>query len=133
MGDLAIHIAERVIALSKMPPIKQPARFVEMADLVKTMVRQSLDCLVKQDSEQAIQIIIEDDLVDDMHWEIYHELRERMRSNEGIIDQAFYTISICRNLERIGDLATNIAEDVYFMVEGDIIRHQIETGTAEDN
>jgi len=133
MGDLAIHIAKRAVRLSKDESIGLPSRFNEMADLVRQMVRMSLECLISRDSEQAMRVIITDDLVDDIHEGIYKELRDRMRSEEGIIDRAFYTISICRHLERIGDLATNIAEDVYFMVEGEIIRHQVEDGSREDN
>ncbi len=123
MGDLAMHIADRAIALAKQEPIGTPKRFGEMVELVRKMVKDSLDALVRSDSELALKIIETDDLVDEIHWEIYRKLRERMRTEEGIIDRAFYTISACRHLERIGDLATNISEDVYFMVEGEIIRH----------
>ncbi len=133
MGDLANHIAERAVYLAGNPPIGMPARFGEMVRLVREMVRESLESLITQDAELAKKVILTDDTVDEIHWESYRELLGRMRTEEGIIDRAFHTITACRHLERIGDLATNIAEDVYYMVKGEIIRHRYETEGIEDN
>ena len=133
MGDLAIHIAERARFLAGEPPIGMPEKFDEMVDLVQSMVKQSLDSLVRKDAELAKRVIITDDRVDDIYWNIYRGLLERMRNEIDIMDRAFATISACRHLERIGDLATNIAEDVYFIVRGEVIRHRLETGSREDN
>jgi len=133
MGDLAIHIANRALYLTKHPPIGTPARIDEMADLVKSQVRRSLDALIRGDAELARSVIAMDETVDEIHWETYRELLARMNSECEIIDLAFHTISAVRHLERIGDYATNIAEDVYFMVTGDVIRHQDEPDEGEDN
>lgn len=133
MGDLAGHIATRAIYLARHPPIGTPARFEEMVELVSMMVRKCLDALVNRDSKLALEVVNTDNLVDEIHWESYEELRERMRSESDIIDLAFHTISAVRHLERIADHAANIAEDVYFMVEGEVIRHMIDTDELEDN
>jgi len=133
IGDLAGHIAGRAVYLAENPPISLPARFNEMVELVRTMVQQSLESLVRQDAKLALEVVLADDTVDEIHWESYRELLGRMRSEIDIIDRAFHTISAVRHLERIADYATNIAEDVYFMVEGEIIRHRLETGHREDN
>ncbi len=133
IGDLALHIADRAKYLAQHPPIALPARFDEMADLVLTSVRRSLQALVDQDAEMAFDIIITDDKIDSLHWETYRELLRRMTEGDEDIDLAFHTISMVRHLERIGDHAGNIAEDVYFMVEGEVIRHKVECGEREDN
>ena len=126
MGDLASHIANRAEVLARQDPIGMPARFETLVTLVQGMVRDSLNALVRQDADLALKIIETDDQVDELHWDIYRELRDRMRQEKGIIDRAFYTISVCRHLERIGDYATNISEDVYYAVTGEIIRHMDE-------
>ncbi|MCX6645688.1 MAG: phosphate signaling complex protein PhoU [bacterium] len=126
MGDLAGHIANRAGVLSKLDTIGMPENFDKLVNLVKGMVRDSLDALVHQDSELALKIIGTDDQVDELHMQIYRELRDRMRQEKGIIDRAFYTISVCRHLERIADYATNISEDIYFTATGEIIRHMDE-------
>jgi phosphate transport system protein len=133
MGDLAGHIAARAIYLAQHPPIGMPRRFEEMVGIVRTMVRKCLDALVNKDSALALEVVKMDDQVDEIHWESYEELRERMRRECEIIDLAFHTISAVRHLERIADHAANIAEDVYFMVEGEVIRHKLDTGDLEDN
>lgn len=133
MGDLAQHIARQASFLADKPPIGMPSRFEEMAGIVRTMVSNSLDSLVRQDSRLAKQVCITDDTVDELYWESYRELLERMKDEPDITDRAFQAISACRHLERIGDLATNIAEDVYFMVEGIVIKHQLETDHLEEN
>jgi len=130
MGDLAGHIANRASVLSKLDPIGMPNKFETLVNLVKSMVRDSLNALVRQDSELALKIIKTDDEVDELHWQIYRELRDRMRQEQGIIDRAFYTISVCRHLERIADYATNISEDIYFTATGEIIRHLDEATTG---
>lgn len=123
MGDLASHIAKRAAVLAKQDPIGMPDKFEELVKIVQGMVRDSLDALVRQDADLAMEVINRDDSVDELHMEIYRNLRDRMRTEKGIIDRAFYTISVCRHLERIADLAVNISEDIYFTVTGKIIRH----------
>jgi len=133
IGDLAGHIASRAKYLADRPPIAMPARFDELIELILSALRRSLQALINQDSKLAFEVVITDDKIDDLHWESYRELLKRMTEGGEDIDLAFHTISVVRHLERIGDHASNIAEDVYFMVEGEVIRHQVETGDQEDN
>ncbi|HDS30488.1 MAG TPA: phosphate signaling complex protein PhoU [Firmicutes bacterium] len=133
MGDLAGHVAKRALFLASQPPIGLPAKFDEMVERVKAMVGKSLDSLIRQDAELAQETVMMDDRVDELHWEMYYELLGRMREEPDIINRAYHTISAVRQIERIADLATNIAEDVYFTVKGSVIRHQIEKGHTEDN
>lgn len=130
MGDLAGHIANRASVLAKQEPIGMPGKLEKLVTMVQGMVRDSLNALVRQDADLALKIIETDDDIDELHMEIYHELRDRMRQEKGIIDRAFYTISVCRHLERIADYATNISEDVYFTVTGEIIRHMDEAAVG---
>jgi phosphate transport system protein len=133
MGDLAMHIARRAAFLAAEAPIGTPKGFEEMAELVQTMVAYSLDALVRRDADLAKRVCEMDDRVDELYWENYRELLERMRKEPEIIDRAFQTISACSRLERIADLATNIAEDIYFMVKGKVIKHMLKTEGLEDN
>jgi phosphate transport system protein len=123
MGDQAVNIAERAAYLAKEPPLGVPLDFNRMADVVRAMVRSSLDAHVNEDTELARSIGKMDDEVDDVHREMFAVLQERMRGDEGTVERAVAYLSASRDLERIADLATNIAEDVVFMVEGEVIRH----------
>jgi phosphate transport system protein len=123
VGDLAQNIAERAIALSELPQLGVPLEFERMAEGTRKMVRDALDSLVKQDTDLARQVIDADDEIDQIHEQMFSDLQELMRSDPDRITRAVHTISASRNLERIADLATNIAENVIFLVDGDVIRH----------
>jgi phosphate transport system protein len=125
MGDLAVNIADRAIALCNEPMLRVPVDIEEMARAVREMVRHSLDSLVNQDTEVARQVLRDDEVVDRYHREMFKTLQEAMTKDADVIERATHTISASRNLERIADLATNIAEDVVFLVEGEVIRHGI--------
>ena len=124
MGDLALNIAERAAYLCKHDPVPLPDGFGRMGEMVRRMVKQSLDSLVALDTDLARTVLEEDDIVDDCHRDVFGQLQEMMYADRETIERAIHTISASRNLERIADLATNIAEDVVFLVEGDVIRHQ---------
>jgi phosphate transport system protein len=124
MGDEAYNIAERASYLSAHEPIGVPADFPTMIDRVRRMVRDSLDALVNRDTQLARKVCSDDDLVDSTHREMYMALQELMCAKPETVQRAVRTLSISRHLERIADLATNIAEDVVFMVDGDVIRHR---------
>jgi len=94
-----------------------------MAELVEKMLKMALDSLVDKDTELARQTLKLDDEVDDMHKENFAKVKEGIRSDPTYIDGLVYYLSIFRYLERMGDLATNIAEDVDYRVDGEIIRH----------
>lgn len=126
MGDLAINIAERALFLAGEPPIGVPLDFVRMADSVRSMVRDSLDSLVNLDTTIARSVCAADDEVDDINRDMYVKLQALMRKDGDSVERAVHTLSASRHLERIADLATNIAEDVVFLVEGEVIRHRHE-------
>jgi phosphate transport system protein len=124
MADLAVDIAERALALAKLPPVPIPERLGQMTELTTSMVRQGLDSFVNMDSTLARQVIRTDDDVDRLNQEIIDELVQMMRKNPDQIEAGLSLFSATRHLERIADHATNIAEDVIYMVEGEIVRHQ---------
>jgi len=130
MGDLAVNIAERAAYLTTHDPIQVPVDFTRMIEIVRAMVRDSLDALVKQDAALARRVCHRDDEVDELNRNMYHLLQDLMAREPQAIKRAVHTLSACRHLERIGDLATNVAEDVVFMVEGEIVRHRLEKYTS---
>jgi phosphate transport system protein len=125
MGDLAVNIASRAVALCHQPMLRVPLDIEDMAQSVREMVRHALDALVNQDTKLARQVLEDDAEVDRIHREMFSTLNEVMRTDPDTIERATHTISASKNLERIADLATNIAEDVVFLVEGEVIRHGI--------
>ena len=126
MGDLAVNIAERVIALVNRPPLKPVVDIPRMASLVQTMLLKSLDAFVKVDADLAQTIVPADDEVDALRDKIYSDLVAYMQQDPGSVPTAVDLIFVARNLERIADHATNIAEDVVFLVEGIDVRHHAE-------
>jgi phosphate transport system protein len=124
MGDLAVNIAERAEYLSSVPELNIPLPVPEMAEKVRRMVRDALDSLVDRDTELARKVIDADDRVDELHRETYSALMRIMKADPEVVERASCYISASRNLERIADLATNIAEDVIFLVKGDVVRHK---------
>jgi len=126
MGDLAQNIAERSQYLSAHAPLDVELEFEQMMDAVRTMVSASLDSLVQRDTKIARRVIASDDNVDTINRQMFEDLQDLMRRDPDSIDRAVQTLSVARHLERIADLATNIAEDIVFMVEGDVIRHHPE-------
>jgi phosphate transport system protein len=124
MGDLAEEIAERAIHLSYPPLLPIPARLQDMTDLTTSMVRESLDSFVHLNTKEAQRVIRMDDQVDRLNTEIIQEVIERMKSGPEMIEAGLSMFSATRHLERIADHATNIAEDVIYLVEGEIIRHR---------
>jgi phosphate transport system protein len=124
MADLAEDIAERVLHLAQFPPVAVPARLRYMTDLTTTMVRQSLDAFVEMDAAQARLVCRLDDEVDRYNSEMIEEVIGIMESSPALIRPGLSLFSAVRHLERIADHATNIAEDVVYLVEGSIIRHQ---------
>lgn len=124
MGDFAKNIAKRAKELMQVEPLATLPAFVnELPDLVRTMVRNSLDALVKLDVELAQEVIDMDDKVDEINRAMYEEVTRVARENPDRTKVAISLLSTSRYMERIGDLSTNIAEDVIFMVDGRVVRH----------
>jgi len=126
MADLAGNIAERALALAQGPEATVPAAFRQMTDLTNTMVRDSLDAFVKLDVVLAKRVCRMDDEVDRYNREIIDNVSEIMKQSPDYVDPGLHLFSAARQLERIADHATNIAEDVVYLVEGRIIRHHPE-------
>jgi phosphate transport system protein len=124
MGDLAEEIAERAISLEGTPALPVPEKLQKMSDLTTIMVRQSLDSFVNLNKEQAERVLRMDDEVDRYNVEIINELIQTMQSSPHLIEPGLSLFSATRHLERIADHATNIAEDVLYLIGGEIVRHR---------
>ena len=127
MGDLAVNIVERALSLINEPLIKPLIDIPAMATRVQSMIRKSLDAFVKRDAELARTVLVSDDAVDELRDAIYEELITYMERDPKTVRQGINLMFVARNLERLADHATNIAEDVLFLVEGVDVRHHAET------
>lgn len=126
MGDLAVNIAYRAIDLIREPVVKPMIDIPHIAALVQSMVRKALDSFVTRDEQLARSVLAADDGVDDLRTSSFHELISFMEKSPKNIPQALNLLSVVRNLERIADHSTNIAEDVLFYVKGIDVRHHAE-------
>lgn len=117
MGDLSVSIAQNAIALIRAPVVGPLIDIPHIAGLAQGMVRKALDAFVNRDSELARSVLASDDAVDSMRTASYDELISFMESNSQQISQALHLLFVVWNLERIPDHATNIAEDVLFLVK----------------
>jgi phosphate transport system protein len=132
MGDLAVNIAERALSLLDEPVMPQVVDIPQISALVQNMVRKSLDAFVSKDATAARSVLASDDAVDALRCAFFQELISFMQREPSQITQAISLLSVVRNLERIADHATNIAEDVLFYVKGIDVRHHAEEVVAED-
>jgi len=123
MGDLAVGIVERSLSLMHQPALPTVHHFSTLAQLVESMVLESLDSFIKRDAQAAHKILKSDDAVDNQRNGITQELITAMQAHPEIIPRALDLIVIARNLERIADHATNVAEKVIFLVNGEDVRH----------
>jgi phosphate transport system protein len=126
IGDLANHIAERSLSLMHHPLVKPMIDIPKMASLVQSMLLKCLDAFVNGDDVLARSVLLADDEVDDLRDAVYAELQGIMQRDPAVVSAAIDLIFVARNLERIGDHATNIAEDVVFLVKGIDVRHHAE-------
>lgn len=123
IGDLAVNLAERAVALAQLVLPDVPLDFGGMAEKASRMVRNALDSLVHFDLELARAVRESDDEVDEMNREMYSRIRAALAEHPDEVEPLLLLLSSSRHLERIADHATNIAEDVIYMIEGDIVRH----------
>jgi phosphate transport system protein len=123
IGDLAGSIAERAISFAARSDMPLPPRLHEMVDACARMLRAAIEAFVNGDSIAARGILAQDELIDSLNRDVIQGCLSTMHDDPASIEQAVDLISISKNLERIGDHVTNIAEDVVYLVEGDIIRH----------
>jgi phosphate transport system protein len=126
MGDLARNIAKRVTQLEGGDPYDLPPEIRTMATQAQEMVRQCLDAVVKRDPTLARQVREEDDIVDEARQRIQRRVLQGIKDHPENVENLLRINSVAKHIERIADMATNIAEDVVYMVEGDIVRHRAE-------
>jgi phosphate transport system protein len=125
MGDMAVGVVERSLALMRQPELPTGDLIVEIGNLVESMVLTSLDAFVQRDERMARGVIASDDGVDTLRNRITRQMMDLMKTDPSTIEGAVDYILIARRLERIADHATNIAEDVIFMVKGIDVRHRV--------
>jgi phosphate transport system protein len=124
VGDLAINIAEAARRYMRHPPVKQLIDIPRMASIAQTMLRDALDAYVRRDTALAQAVLNEDDRLDALKTQVFRELLTYMLQDPATIEPSLDLILVSRHLERIGDHATNVAEDVIFMVSARDVRHQ---------
>jgi phosphate transport system protein len=128
VGDLAVNIAEAARRYVAHAPVKKLIDIPRMATIAQTMLRDALDAFVRRDTELAQQVLNEDDRLDSLKTQIFRELLTYMLQDPATIEPALDLILISRHLERIGDHATNVAEDVIFIVSARDVRHHAREG-----
>jgi phosphate transport system protein len=126
IGDLAVNIANRAVYLNKRKPEPISPRITSMAQIAQRMIKMSLDSLVNMDINMAHEVCALDDEVDLMHRNLFTETQDELKKNLNHMGQLLTQLSISRHLERMADHSTNIAEDVIYMIEGEIVRHRVE-------
>jgi phosphate transport system protein len=123
IGDLAVNICERTIDLDGSPPLDHNEDLHRMSGLVQEMVRDAIDAFVEGDADKADGVIAHDDDVDRLYERVFQQVLQVMRLNPEAIQQGIHVQSVAKWLERMGDHATNIAEQVIWMVKGKDVRH----------
>lgn len=126
IGDLAVNIAERSEFLARRPEVDVPLDLEKMTEKTQSMLTRSLDALVNMDCDLAHQVCAADDEVDAMNRQMYLTVQDGIRQHPEQLESLIHLLSASRHLERIADHATNIAEDVIYMAEGQIVRHRAE-------
>lgn len=135
IGDLAVNIAERAKVLNRKVHATMPVDLAQMSHAVEKMLRESIDALVNLDTHAATTVCKSDDAVDAMKHDIDRVIKQRMaeETDKDAIDVLVALLRVARDLERVADHATNIAEDLIYMTDGRIIRHHADEYISEDN
>lgn len=123
IGDQAVNIAERVLTIAKRPETDFVFDYVPMADKAEAMLKMSLDAMVNMDVDLAFKVITMDDEVDAIKTMAYDRIKEAIKKNPARVGYMINLLLISRHLERLADHATNIAEEVIYLIEGEIVRH----------
>jgi phosphate transport system protein len=123
IGDIAVNIAERALPLVGYNRFLQSTRLSEMAQISRIMARDSLDSFIQNNPDLATRVLVSDDVVDGLDRTIFHQLVDRMKESHDLIEPASHMMILSRHLERLADHATNIAEDVIFLVDAKIVKH----------
>ena len=123
IGDEAVNIAQRVRSIAKRPMLEISFDYSVMAEKTEAMLKKSLDAVVNMDLDLAVNVCVSDDEIDDFQNEAYDEMTQAIKDNPDRVAYLINLLLISRHLERIADHATNIAEEVVYMIEGEIVRH----------
>lgn len=126
VGDLAVNVAERAAFLATQPPVNISFDFEKMASKAQDMLKRSIDALVSFNAQVAHEVCASDDEIDAMNRQVYLTIEEAIGAHPEQTESLIHTLSVSRHLERIADHATNIAEDVIYMIDGSIVRHKAE-------
>jgi phosphate transport system protein len=132
VGDHAVNIAGSAVKLADLPALKPLVDIPRMADLATAMLHDALDAFVRRDAEVARRLCQRDDEVDNLNRQLFRELLSYMIESPSTITRAMELILVARNLERVADLATNVAEEVVFIAEARIIKHHADEEVGED-
>jgi len=133
VGDHAVNIAGGAIRLASLPPLKPLVDIPHMAKVAAEMLHEALDSFVRRDAARARQLVRRDDEVDQLNDQVFRELLTYMIEEPATISRAMELILVARNLERVADLATNVAEEVVFIAEARIIKHHAEEAEAPED
>lgn len=125
VSDLAVNIAERALFLSSRKPVPIEFDFELMAEKAQDMLRRSITALITLDAKIAYDVCASDDELDEMNREMYQIIEKSVKENPQTIVEMLHYLGVSRYLERIGDHATNIAEDIIYLIEGQIVRHHV--------
>lgn len=126
MGDQVVNVAERVRSLKDLPRVVSDIDLIRMGEISSKMARHAMAALSRRDPDTAREVLAMDDELDTLHANSFKILQEVMMQDAEMIVPAVSYMTISSNLERLGDLATNIAEEIIFMQEGEVIRHQFD-------
>ena len=131
IGDHAVNIAESAERLSRFRPFKPWIDIPHMAEIARGMLKESLDAFVRKDSALALDVCKRDDILDEKNKSMIRELLTYMAENPALISASIEIMSVSKNLERVGDLATNIGEEAIYIAEGEVIKHHAGQVQAE--
>lgn len=131
IGDHAVNIAEGAERLSRFRPFKPWIDIPHMAEIARGMLKESLDAFIRRDSALALDVCKRDDILDEKNKSIIRELLTYMAENPALISASIEIMSVSKNLERVGDLATNIGEEAIYIAEGEMIKHHMGPHPAE--
>jgi phosphate transport system protein len=133
VGDHAVNIAGGTVRLGVQPLLKPLVDIPRMADLAVGMLNEALDAFVRRDAESARRLVRRDDEVDDLNRQVFRELLSYMIEDPSTITRAMELVLVARNLERVADLATNVAEEVVFIAEARIIKHHVDESVSGED
>jgi phosphate transport system protein len=126
IGDHAVNIAESALTLASLPSFPLPEGFVDMSRMAETMLRRALDGFIHAAPDLCREVLRDDDVIDDLNRRTVRRLVDVIRTDPSAVDQAIDFMRVSRNLERVADLATNIAEEVIYMAEAQVVKHRQE-------